>query len=90
MSEDIYPGDTVVVVRGMPCCGGIKSLGMVFQVAWSGVADGPCHECGSEAIEASASHTNDLADECYPLVTLKKIPPLNELEEQTEERKVEV
>jgi hypothetical protein len=86
MSE-IKVGDTVIVVKCSPCCKSDYANGLVFKVTGFGEAAVCVHCC--------ASYNNDqtvkgsklgmiLASRC------KKIPPLNELEDQTEERKVEV
>jgi hypothetical protein len=88
MSEEIKRGDLVVVVRGLRCCGYTKVLGRTFIVRYliDGLP-GRCSQCGETTTEPGACGDDGLFNDIYQL---KKIPPLNELEDQTEERKVEV
>ena len=81
MSERIEVGDFVQVVRPPLCCGIGKAIGYVFKVEGILLADpGTCNYCGSP-------HVNDIAvgyEAKCSLYTLKRIPPLAELESQQE------
>jgi hypothetical protein len=77
VESHIKIGDTVMVVNGIPCCGGRSGLGDIFVVDWLGVADGECHDCGDDSpmLSASADSQNDYFT-CYPVSCLTKIDPL--------------
>ena len=81
----IQVGDLVMVVKAIPCCGTIGQwMGKIFTV----VAFAPtwtCAKCKKTTFATAAmidSHWRQ------PLVRLKRIPPLEELEGQRTEEKL--
>jgi hypothetical protein len=90
MSEDIKPGDTVYIYRKIDCCGYRSSKTMIPFVAGAEASGFPvvCPCCG-HVWNLSNAVVTPWGAYCEKYL-LKKIPPLNELEDQTEERKVEV
>lgn len=88
MSEPIKVGDLVQVWRGKPCCGWYGRLGEIYVViAFRITGDERCSQCGTPANGV----TNALGwehDAGYSLYRLKKIPPLNELDDVKREEEV--
>ena len=81
MSELIQVGDLVVVVR-VAKCGCLNPLGYIFQVE-SIYSAGPawhCRYCGVHNIENYKWEA--VTPTGYALRTLKRIPPLSELESE--------
>ena len=84
--SDIKVGDLVVVVRGAPCCGNTQHLGLVFRVAVIFPLEGHCNHCGEEPPPQYGADYELESDSGFSLSTLKRIPPLSELEgERTQE-----
>jgi hypothetical protein len=48
--SDIKAGDLVMVVRGAPCCGATKFLGMPFKVFDVRTKEAQCNICGKGGI----------------------------------------
>jgi hypothetical protein len=85
----IKVGDLVWVDK-LPSCGCPHALGSIFQVTELRESRvGGCVHCGAYRPEASIAFGDDsrLGVEVY---RLKRIPPLDELEKQTEEESREV
>jgi hypothetical protein len=80
MSEPIKVGDLVVVVKPTPCCGNHGHIGTIFQVARLVHLEGRCNWCGQvpPAEPGADWGKNDASG--FSLITLKRIPPLDELE----------
>ena len=68
----IKRGDLVMVVRGTPCCGGVKDLGLTFTVNKTYKSQAICAKCGSRL--TSRFVTTDDGYECSEKL-LKKIDP---------------
>lgn len=73
--ENIKAGDLVMVVRAMPCCGGIRQFGTVFRVTDVKSEWGYCTFCGHIKYATLASGDKSFFRE---VVTLKKIDPPEE------------
>lgn len=71
--SDIKPGDLVMIVKPMPCCGDNATLGNVFIVKSISGSDGVCGACGDyqefamDALRPDGGYTQ--------LSRLKKIDP---------------
>lgn len=89
MSQDIKPGDTVMVVRGLRCCGNDGGhLGLTYVVSGVEMADATCAACGAPILEDVAFRASD---EKGALVSmLKKLPPLTEDESNETRQDIEV
>jgi len=78
--ENIQVGDLVIVVKPTPCCGYFGDVGKIFTVL---DIEGPkgtyseCWQCGKVVDECDAQEKDDY---WHDLKTLKRIPPLSELE----------
>lgn len=79
MSEDIKPGDLVMVVKPMACCGNPSALGMTFHILSIVKMDCWCIHCGDNRNIVRAESPLGFGD----VSRLKKIPPLTELEDIT-------
>lgn len=79
MDDPIKVGDLVVVVRS-PCAHGDKELGRIFQVVALRFDCSHCRKCFHYT--EHQWHCTDPEDETagFPLASLKRIPPLDELE----------
>lgn len=78
----IKVGDLVQIVKPLPCCGGVASLGQIFAVAEvNGDERGlRCTVCGHWT--AHSVDARDARDNLWvPLSRLKRIPPLDELDD---------
>ena len=84
MSEQISVGDLVVIVRASHCCGRDKTLGRIFTVEAISSTNYQCRRC-KVITEASLCAWRD--GWVVPLSRLKRIPPLAELEQTTEQEK---
>ena len=84
MSEQISVGDLVVVVRGTACCKYNNAIGSVFTVSKLSVSGSKCPKCGYISAPRICAETPDWV---VSLSRLKRIPPLAELEQTTEQEK---
>ena len=86
MSNDIKAGDLVMVVRPQSC-GCIRELYKQFKVDSIDYLTGrfyECSTCGKDIVDSAyASDGNGYG---YEIKTLKKIPPLSDLEDVTTHR----
>lgn len=81
MSDEIKPGDLVMVVKPMPCCGNTKTNGYMFHVQKIISDRGYCVHCNAKFEIQDHVH---IGEGMHVLkFRLKKIPPLSELESQT-------
>lgn len=78
MSNDIKPGDWVVVCKPTPCCASDKYLGTVYQVGTFRQFYGLCNACGRTADLTIATDIESAAGAGNPLPVLKKIKPLSD------------
>jgi len=89
-TEEIKPGDLVIVVRPSICCGRSDSIGMTGIVqpnpSWATYAQ--CDQCGAVDYDTSSFRTIDGGG--YHAQTLKKIDPLSEVDEIPTCRDMEV
>lgn len=78
-----------MVVRGCPLCGDASDVGSVFRVTDVSTVEGMwgcCHlDDGAEEMGAS----DDDQDDAYPLRILKRIPPLEELDDVKRDETIE-
>ena len=81
MSEPIKVGDLVQVVRPSPCCGASEHIGKVFVVAWIDEAEGPCSWCGRDDLVKVIAGPEEYPDDGYSFGELKRIPPIEELDD---------
>jgi hypothetical protein len=89
MSEPIKVGDLVVVVRGRWCCGHSTGReGHIFTVTEIGRAPHKeiCRFCSREDIEPGAK--GHPCGKGIDLYSLKRIPPLSELEGEKREEEI--
>lgn len=93
MNEEIKLGDTVMVVRGMPCCGFASrgSLGRIFivdEIASMSDRRIPDNSVCAGCFQVVPLHTpiaiSFLNASMYLLSRLKKLPPLADEEIRTE------
>ena len=77
--ERIAPGDLVVVVKPVPCCGHSGSVGETFRVKELAHVRWHCVRCG-KVHDASLVARRVGHPWVYLLARLKRIPPLDELE----------
>lgn len=77
MNNEIRPGDLVMVVRPTTCCGSMKSIGTVFEVAEIGNYFCHCvlYNFAGNGIAALVD-----AESGYPIQRLKKLNPPAEQE----------
>jgi hypothetical protein len=84
----IEAGDLVMVVKPLPCCGGVNLLGYTFtagriRLSSENAFCGVCKSVfGSQPVTALQSGY------VIELALLKKIPPLSELEGKEREREL--
>jgi hypothetical protein len=78
----IQIGDFVVVVRPTPCCENHRLIGTIFQVARLVRLEGRCNWCGQIPPPDHGADWDapDSGAGGFSLSTLKRIPPLDELE----------
>lgn len=89
MSNEIKPGDLVMVVKPAPCCGSTSAVG------WIGRASAPpsyavraqCGTCGK--INWDVSKFLDVENGAYHIETLKKIDPPALVDEAETTRELE-
>lgn len=74
--ENIKVGDLVMVVRPMPCCGGMKGVGKIFVVEDIEEGIGQCEEFFIQAFSLDALQKG--TDIWWPIKALKKIDPPEE------------
>lgn len=87
--DRIAKGDLVMIVKPAFCCGGKKSLGIVFRVGKIERTSTICHSCkrqSSVRMLAYSKQHNKWAE----LGRLKRIPPDILADETHEERRVGV
>ena len=81
MSNDIKPGDLVMVVRGMPCCGffGARKIGHVFVVSRVKGTEAHhfCQGCKTY-LSRGTLYAEDGGDSGGMLSMLKKLDPPSE------------
>ena len=84
MNEPISVGDLVMVVKPKGCCGNTNSIGKIFTISDIQEGDNYCRSCNSirNSLDAEVG-----VDNWKEVKTLKRIPPLSELEsiDQTKE-----
>lgn len=79
MDKPISVGDLVVVVKPCGHCGDAKDLGLIYRVAYIWESGAPTDCCRDRTKEVCAYPAEGLG---HALPTLKRIPPLGELEGQ--------
>lgn len=90
MSSDIKPGDLVMVVKPIACCGSAKNIGKIFTViSWVRNHNGAiCPSCGF--ISRKLSGFVLLSNETWcQAVRLKKIEPLDDAESESANKHLE-
>lgn len=85
MNNEIKVGDLVIVVKPTPCCGNEAVVGAPFIVSRIAMAKGRfhCSHCNTtwpSQMVADGLHKHFV----YQLWRLKRIPPLEELDELSE------
>lgn len=82
MSDAIEPGDLVMIVRGMPCCGylGNWHLGAPHTVAALRITP-PGYTCAQCDAPAPSQVAQVSEGDCVPLTMLKRFPPRSALRE---------
>jgi hypothetical protein len=81
MMDEIKVGDRVIVYRPAPCCGGTKSLGLIYTVTGVVEADCICTICGRSFIGTLAMID---AFGGFELSRIKKLPELKTKQEKKE------
>ncbi|MAL01186.1 MAG: hypothetical protein CL536_03415 [Alcaligenaceae bacterium] len=77
MTDQIKPGDLVMVVKPTPCCGNRVSVGRLFPVEIIGFGNGRCILCGAGFPDTCFAAGQDRIG--YHLNRLKKLnPPADE------------
>lgn len=75
MTSPIKPGDLVMVVKPVPCCGTEDRMGLTSTVQetprWALYAQ--CRHCGE--VDYAVENYRDLGDGAYHVDTLKKVDP---------------
>ena len=84
MTDQINVGDLVQVVRPTFCCGGTTLLGLTFVAGPFAVKEGYCGWCDAKGLQGPSVPGRFLY---VDVRTLKRIPPLEELQtyRQTDE-----
>lgn len=89
MSENIKPGDLVMVVKLEPCCGNPYGLGSVFSVSHlRRVIHAKCAACGMESNDVAVAEDAGGGGFCL-LSRLKKIDPPTEGDSLPTRRKLD-
>jgi hypothetical protein len=80
--SDIRVGDFVVVFKPTPCCENPSLIGTIFLVARLVHLEGRCNWCGQTPPPDPGADWDspDSGAGGFSLSTLKRIPPLDELE----------
>lgn len=82
MTDQIKPGDIVMVVKPTPCCGSGVAVGWLFSVEIIGSGDGQCIRCSAGLPDIYFAAGQDRIG--YQVNRLKKINP-PAVEEEDEE-----
>jgi hypothetical protein len=77
--SDIKTGDLVQVIRPVRCCGDSTHLGEIFSVLSLSTKRMLCNACLKPADITIACSTSDNSMG-FAIYTLKRLPPLDELE----------
>lgn len=88
MTDQINPGDLVMVVKPTPCCGHSSGLGRVFRVSEVSRDLSRCTRCHAVFISTLASGANTMSGVLTSMLKKLNPPEREEIRETTKELEV--